>query len=100
MIRRPPRSTLFPYTTLFRSRHGGRLLLGQLQEGPRRRLGMHEGDAPTTRPPARPGVDAAGGPPPAPPPRPLEGRPAGAQGMDSPPPPGAKTCPPAPPGAP
>src|SRR3712207_7292001 len=27
MIRRPPRSTLFPYTTLFRSRHpgGGRL---------------------------------------------------------------------------
>src|SRR2546430_11972428 len=27
MIRRPPRSTLFPYTTLFRSRRGGRLLL-------------------------------------------------------------------------
>src|SRR5256885_8260824 len=25
MIRRPPRSTLFPYTTLFRSRRGGRL---------------------------------------------------------------------------
>src|SRR3712207_6944055 len=24
MIRRPPRSTLFPYTTLFRSRHLGR----------------------------------------------------------------------------
>src|SRR3712207_7665527 len=24
MIRRPPRSTLFPYTTLFRSRTGGR----------------------------------------------------------------------------
>src|SRR5689334_23947552 len=23
MIRRPPRSTLFPYTTLFRSRHSG-----------------------------------------------------------------------------
>src|SRR2546430_9306175 len=23
MIRRPPRSTLFPYTPLFRSRHGG-----------------------------------------------------------------------------
>src|SRR2546422_6191674 len=23
MIRRPPRSTLFPYTTLFRSRYGG-----------------------------------------------------------------------------
>src|SRR5256885_8516997 len=25
MIRRPPRSTLFPYTTLFRSRSAGRL---------------------------------------------------------------------------
>src|SRR2546430_4326244 len=25
MIRRPPRSTLFPYTTLFRSRHQNRL---------------------------------------------------------------------------
>src|SRR5437016_10868726 len=24
MIRRPPRSTLFPYTTLFRSRHGNK----------------------------------------------------------------------------
>src|SRR4051812_49711677 len=24
MIRRPPRSTLFPYTTLFRARRGGR----------------------------------------------------------------------------
>src|SRR5438105_10117111 len=31
MIRRPPRSTLFPYTTLFRSRPGqrGRRLLGE-----------------------------------------------------------------------
>src|SRR5256885_16374443 len=30
MIRRPPRSTLFPYTTLFRSRaHGGRLSSGE-----------------------------------------------------------------------
>src|SRR2546430_12141704 len=26
MIRRPPRSTLFPYTTLFRSQRGGALL--------------------------------------------------------------------------
>src|SRR3712207_7785950 len=26
MIRRPPRSTLFPYTTLFRSFDGGRIL--------------------------------------------------------------------------
>src|SRR3712207_8635021 len=33
MIRRPPRSTLFPYTTLFRSRNNGafrRLWYGQL----------------------------------------------------------------------
>src|SRR3712207_7472507 len=28
MIRRPPRSTLFPYTTLFRSLHGGPLDVG------------------------------------------------------------------------
>src|SRR3712207_9146993 len=27
MIRRPPRSTLFPYTTLFRSGHGHRVVL-------------------------------------------------------------------------
>src|SRR5260221_3529387 len=32
MIRRPPRSTLFPYTTLFRSRHQGS------QAGARRRV--------------------------------------------------------------
>src|SRR5258705_10841917 len=30
MIRRPPRSTLFPYTTLFRSRSVGRRQLGLL----------------------------------------------------------------------
>src|SRR2546422_4308690 len=30
MIRRPPRSTLFPYTTLFRSAHAGRVRLGRL----------------------------------------------------------------------
>src|SRR3712207_8413697 len=29
MIRRPPRSTLFPYTTLFRSVVGGRVVLDQ-----------------------------------------------------------------------
>src|SRR5256885_10093648 len=28
MIRRPPRSTLFPYTTLFRSRAGRTLMVG------------------------------------------------------------------------
>src|SRR3712207_9003460 len=33
MIRRPPRSTLFPYTTLFRSlRHGAELFLYQAAE--------------------------------------------------------------------
>src|SRR3712207_8669527 len=32
MIRRPPRSTLFPYTTLFRSRHGRRT--GQVRARP------------------------------------------------------------------
>src|SRR3712207_7978477 len=51
MIRRPPRSTLFPYTTLFRSGIG-RLLhpLGRLQVGvgglaPRRRHGLRRGPA-------------------------------------------------------
>src|SRR2546430_9884125 len=34
MIRRPPRSTLFPYTTLFRSTHGPRL---REENRPRRR---------------------------------------------------------------
>src|SRR6266446_7448230 len=32
MIRRPPRSTLFPYTTLFRSRHGAREHRGTKRE--------------------------------------------------------------------
>src|SRR5258708_12275670 len=36
MIRRPPRSTLFPYTTLFRSRHRTRRLLPSRRR-PRRR---------------------------------------------------------------
>src|SRR3989440_6796209 len=31
MIRRPPRSTLFPYTTLFRSRGGGRQRAGAVR---------------------------------------------------------------------
>src|SRR5437016_13024223 len=47
MIRRPPRSTLFPYTTLFRATHGVQLQLGmplllrrashlrQVRDGPR-----------------------------------------------------------------
>src|SRR3712207_7328064 len=33
MIRRPPRSTLFPYTTLFRSRQTGHLVLGGVPRG-------------------------------------------------------------------
>src|SRR5690348_18011214 len=38
MIRRPPRSTLFPYTTLFRSRRGGLPCdRGRGREGRRRR---------------------------------------------------------------
>src|SRR3712207_7521350 len=41
MIRRPPRSTLFPYTTLFRSR--GREEADQVQ-GPRRQLTAAEHD--------------------------------------------------------
>src|SRR5258708_22409883 len=36
MIRRPPRSTLFPYTTLFRSRHSRRRAHGLPRDGPGR----------------------------------------------------------------
>src|SRR5207249_9369298 len=51
MIRRPPRSTLFPYTTLFRS---GRLRLyarvgGQVNEGGFRRDRARGGDRKSTR---------------------------------------------------
>src|SRR2546427_8466894 len=35
MIRRPPRSTLFPYTTLFRSDHGQLILLASRKRGDR-----------------------------------------------------------------
>src|SRR2546430_11491032 len=37
MIRRPPRSTLFPYTTLFRSRLSGLDVLKWLRQQPRLR---------------------------------------------------------------
>src|SRR3712207_7386382 len=37
MIRRPPRSTLFPYTTLFRSRHHGQRQAGALDAAAQRR---------------------------------------------------------------
>src|SRR3712207_8823597 len=46
MIRRPPRSTLFPYTTLFRSRRGRR---GGDQAG-RREGGAQEGSLGRHRP--------------------------------------------------
>src|SRR3712207_978119 len=54
MIRRPPRSTLFPYTTLFRSlrRHEQRLAepaLAPLPHGPRRRRPRHERIRPDPR---------------------------------------------------
>src|SRR3712207_7934280 len=47
MIRRPPRSTLFPYTTLFRSEPGD-------LEGPDQRRGGHDGPRAEPRPPGGP----------------------------------------------
>src|SRR3712207_8759810 len=49
MIRRPPRSTLFPYTTLFRSRPPGLAGRGGGRGGPDRRRGAR-------------GIGAGGGP--------------------------------------
>src|SRR5256885_11718966 len=46
MIRRPPRSTLFPYTTLFRSSRGDRLTLrGRTELQPLERQDRHQGVA-------------------------------------------------------
>src|SRR5690349_22112558 len=44
MIRRPPRSTLFPYTTLFRSRRLGHVLERHLHAAPapRHRRGLRD----------------------------------------------------------
>src|SRR5437764_3244038 len=42
MIRRPPRSTLFPYTTLFRSHHAPPQPLGEKGRAMERRLGHHD----------------------------------------------------------
>src|SRR5258706_1622958 len=43
MIRRPPRSTLFPYTTLFRSREGAKILrLGRPIESTGCKVGSFE----------------------------------------------------------
>src|SRR2546422_3127194 len=43
MIRRPPRSTLFPYTTLFRSRNGGAAPAQGSRPGVRRAVGFGDG---------------------------------------------------------
>src|SRR2546422_6741658 len=67
MIRRPPRSTLFPYTTLFRSRdagsrrrsRGGRSALVQERVAPRVRL-PRDGGRPA-QVPSRAARPAAGG---------------------------------------
>src|SRR5258707_5905498 len=54
MIRRPPRSTLFPYTTLFRSGdEGARLVLGQ---GPARQHRRGFGSVNRSRDPEDPGA--------------------------------------------
>src|SRR3712207_7949969 len=43
MIRRPPRSTLFPYTTLFRSVRVDQVAAGQVEQQRRRTAGQVEG---------------------------------------------------------
>src|SRR2546430_9887375 len=50
MIRRPPRSTLFPYTTLFRSRRGGHA--GRLRDARRAPRGLGSRRARRGPPPA------------------------------------------------
>src|SRR5256885_7235589 len=51
MIRRPPRSTLFPYTTLFRSRGGAHLpvLAAPRRAAPARAARGRHGDRESTR---------------------------------------------------
>src|SRR3712207_7051031 len=51
MIRRPPRSTLFPYTTLFRSLDHAELLVDARR--PCKRLGIHDPDPERRRPDER-----------------------------------------------
>src|SRR3989475_10590270 len=57
MIRRPPRSTLFPYTTLFRSRAPQRPRAGDHRGDPRRRRRDHGRGGPLVRGPGRPATD-------------------------------------------
>src|SRR2546426_4298259 len=47
MIRRPPRSTLFPYTTLFRSDHARRRVVARVDPGVE--VGRRLQDAPADR---------------------------------------------------
>src|SRR3712207_7398366 len=47
MIRRPPRSTLFPYTTLFRSPNGVVAALGAMRERPDSTTLLEEIEVPT-----------------------------------------------------
>src|SRR3712207_9315733 len=63
MMRRPPRSTLFPYTTLFRSRGRRRAdgSHGRSPEGGTGRGDLPEGERPPPAPPLR---RLAGAPPP------------------------------------
>src|SRR5258706_15832028 len=63
MIRRPPRSTLFPYTTLFRSvQHGGFLSSGNQEIALVQRVDKEHGQAmvAATRQPDTPGVTGSG----------------------------------------
>src|SRR2546422_4006697 len=54
MIRRPPRSTLFPYTTLFRS--GCHLAAGLMKEGCEVRV-VDNKSAPTNKSVEQPGIE-------------------------------------------
>src|SRR2546429_1263841 len=50
MIRRPPRSTLFPYTTLFRSQHFKEMFFARRDKPvQRQRIFPHVGDRKSTR---------------------------------------------------
>src|SRR3712207_8713139 len=56
MIRRPPRSTLFPYTTLFRSRGRGAGLEGARRGADNRELARNAGVGAGWLPPGRTGL--------------------------------------------
>src|SRR2546422_4179104 len=58
MIRRPPRSTLFPYTTLFRSRSKIHPSVGA--NPPRDKVAQWHGRGPAFSPWTRPVIDFAG----------------------------------------